>query len=97
MLFAGHETTTSAACSLLLHLGRTPYVVQKIRDELFENGLLSRAGEELQYEDLVGLDYVGHVVKEILRIAPPVGAGFRKALRTFEMNVSIVKMSSVLL
>ena len=36
------------------------------------------------------LKYVNHVVKEALRILPPVGGGYRKALQTFDVDVSIL-------
>ena len=57
--------------------------------ELYEHGLLDpKAGPPLDYNTLSKLSYVNAVVKEVLRVAPPVGAGYRKALQTFELDVS---------
>lgn len=39
-------------------------------------------------ELLEQLKYTGCVLKETLRINPPVPGGFRVALKTFELNVS---------
>lgn len=42
----------------------------------------------LSMELLEHLKYTGCVIKETLRINPPVPGGFRVALKTFELNVS---------
>jgi len=42
----------------------------------------------LNIEALEQLKYTGCVIKETLRINPPVPGGFRVALKTFELNVS---------
>lgn len=34
LLFGGHETTASAATSLITYLGLYPHVLQKVREEL---------------------------------------------------------------
>lgn len=43
----------------------------------------------LDLESLEQLKYTGCVIKETLRINPPVPGGFRVALKTFELNVSL--------
>lgn len=45
-------------------------------------------GNSLSMELLEQLKYTGCVIKETLRINPPVPGGFRVALKTFELNVS---------
>lgn len=42
----------------------------------------------LSMESLQQLRFAGCVIKETLRINPPVPGGFRVALKTFELNVS---------
>ncbi|KAH0623619.1 hypothetical protein JD844_006562 [Phrynosoma platyrhinos] len=88
LLFGGHETTASAATSLIIFLGLHPEVLRKVRKELQEKGLLSKQSQEkhLEMEVLEQLKYTGCVVKETLRLSPPVPGGFRVALKTFELN-----------
>ena len=43
--------------------------------------------QNLNIESLEQLKYTGCVIKETLRINPPVPGGFRVALKTFELNV----------
>ncbi|EHH64885.1 hypothetical protein EGM_18215 [Macaca fascicularis] len=104
LLFGGHETTASAATSLITYLGLYPHVLQKVREELKMQGpgLLgglwgAGRGEKpgpsncnqdnkLDMEILEQLKYIGCVIKETLRLNPPVPGGFRVALKTFELN-----------
>nr|XP_028585613.1 cytochrome P450 26A1 [Podarcis muralis] len=88
LLFAGHETTASAATSLITFLGLHQDVLQKVRKELQEKGLLGNMSQEkhLEMELLEQLKYTGCVIKETLRLSPPVPGGFRVALKTFELN-----------
>ena len=44
-------------------------------------------GNDLNVTVLNNLNYVDAVIKEVLRVAPPVGAGYREALQTFEIDV----------
>lgn len=83
LLFGGHETTASTATSLLMFLGLNPEALQRLRQELKDKGMdLLR----LDIECLEQLKFTGCVIKETLRINPPVPGGFRVALKTFELN-----------
>ncbi|XP_041370126.1 cytochrome P450 26A1-like [Gigantopelta aegis] len=88
LLFAGHATCASASSSMLLQLAKNQHVVDRILEELGEHGLEGDEdeGESLTYEAIGKLKYLSHVVKEVLRVSPPIGAGFRKALQTFEVD-----------
>ncbi|XP_054839495.1 cytochrome P450 26A1 [Eublepharis macularius] len=88
LLFGGHETTASAATSLITFLGLHPHVLQKVREELQAKGLLGNVSQDkhLEIEVLEQLKYTGCVIKETLRLSPPVPGGFRVALKTFELN-----------
>ncbi|KAM6897115.1 cytochrome P450 26A1 [Xenentodon cancila] len=86
LLFGGHETTASTATSLVMFLGLNPDVVTKLRQELMDK---EEQGVELQglnMESLQQLKYTGCVIKETLRINPPVPGGFRVALKTFDVS-----------
>ncbi|NXG32339.1 CP26A protein, partial [Dromaius novaehollandiae] len=88
LLFGGHETTASAATSLIAFLGLHHDVLQKVRKELQVKGLLcgSHQDKQLDMEVLEQLKYTGCVIKETLRLSPPVPGGFRIALKTLELN-----------
>ncbi|KAG7463100.1 hypothetical protein MATL_G00191850 [Megalops atlanticus] len=88
LLFGGHETTASTATSLVMFLALHSDALRKIRQELREKGLLGIQSQEkrLSVELLEQLKYTGCVIKETLRMNPPVPGGFRVALKTFELN-----------
>ncbi|XP_050306003.1 cytochrome P450 4d2-like [Anthonomus grandis grandis] len=70
-MFAGHDTTSSAATSGILLLSERPDIQKSIRDELKEI-IGSDRDRPLTYSDLHNMTYLELVVKEILRIKPPV-------------------------
>ncbi|KAG7282565.1 hypothetical protein CRUP_001140, partial [Coryphaenoides rupestris] len=87
LLFGGHETTASTATSLIMFLGLNPEALDRLRQELL---CKEEQGVDLQtvtMESLEQLKYTGCVIKETLRLNPPVPGGFRVALKTFELNI----------
>lgn len=94
ILFAGHGTTSSAEAYLVYILVTHPEVRSKMKAEMMAHGLLRAKGADdkerpqLTLQQLNKLTYFNNVVKEVLRVSPPVGGGFRKALKTFEIGVS---------
>ncbi|XP_068111355.1 LOW QUALITY PROTEIN: cytochrome P450 26A1 [Hyperolius riggenbachi] len=89
LLFGGHGTTASAATSLITFLGLHKGAILKVREELESKGLLSnKPGEkkDLSIDILQQLTYTGCVLKETLRLSPPVPGGFRVVLKTFVLN-----------
>ncbi|XP_017287319.1 cytochrome P450 26A1 isoform X1 [Kryptolebias marmoratus] len=86
LLFGGHETTASTATSLVMFLGLNPEVVDKLRQELLEKEEQGMDLQSLNLESLEQLKYAGCVIKETLRMNPPVPGGFRVALKTFQLN-----------
>ena len=94
LFFTGHDTSASSMTNILMFLGRHPEVLQRVREELDSEGLLDCPDEELDMSlnKICKLKYVYSVVREVLRVTPPVGAGYRKALRTFEVGVSKISL-----
>lgn len=82
LLFAGHETLTSAIASLCLLLAQHPEVLVAARAEqqhlAFEGSLT--------LEHLKQMSYLEQVLKEVLRVVPPVGGGFREVIQPCEFN-----------
>ncbi|NKB17018.1 MAG: cytochrome P450 [Pseudanabaena sp. CRU_2_10] len=82
LLFAGHETLTSAIASFCLLLAQHPQVMARAREEQQK---LPRS-QPLSLDDLKQMTYLDAVLKEVLRILPPVGGGFRETLQNCEFN-----------
>lgn len=82
MLFAGHETTTSMLTSLLVALAQHPKILKTCR---LEQDALAIAGD-LSLEQLQQMPYLEQVLKEVERLYPPVGGGFRGVVKPFEFN-----------
>ncbi len=82
LLFAGHETLTSAIASFCLLTAQHPDVREKLREE---QARLSPTSP-LSLEDIKQMTYLEQVIKEVMRVISPVGGGFRKAIKSFEFN-----------
>lgn len=82
LLMAGHETLTSTITSFCLFVTQHPQVLERIRAE--QAPFQSR--ETLTLEDLKQMEYLDQVLKEVLRVMPPAGGGFRKVIQTCEFN-----------
>jgi retinoid hydroxylase len=82
LLFAGHETLTSALCSFCLNLGMYPEILEKCRNEQNELGNPT----ELNPDVLNKMPYLEQVLVEVLRHTPPVGGGFKKVIKTCEFS-----------
>ncbi len=82
LLFAGHETLTSAISSFCLLVAQHPQVMARAREEQ----LLFPRSQPLTLDDLKQMTYLDAVLKEVLRLLPPVGGGFREVIQTCEFN-----------
>ncbi|ARV62600.1 cytochrome P450 [Nostocales cyanobacterium HT-58-2] len=82
LLFAGHETLTSAIASFCLLLAQHPEVLATARAEQQQLGL----EEPLTSEHLKQMTYLEQVLKEVLRMVPPAGGGFRETIKPCEFN-----------
>ena len=82
LLFAGHETLTSAIASFCLLLAQHPQVMARARDEQQQ----FPRSQPLTLDNLKQMTYLDWVLKEVLRLLPPVGGGFRETIQTCEFN-----------
>ncbi len=80
---AGHETTATATGWLLFELSKNPDLQQTLRDEL-----LSIETDTPTMEELNELPFLDKVVREILRLHPPVTLVNREARRDDVIPVS---------
>jgi len=77
LLFAGHETSVNVMTNALVLLAQHPEVVARGRQEVEKVS----HDEPLTIENLRLLPYVQRIIQETMRVKPPVGGVFRKALR----------------
>jgi cytochrome P450 len=80
LLFAGHETLTSAIASFCLLTAQHSDVLEKLKAEQDNLNIT----ETPTLEHLQAMTYLEQVLKEVMRLIPPVGGGFREAIATFE-------------
>ncbi|KAF2899771.1 hypothetical protein ILUMI_06415, partial [Ignelater luminosus] len=78
-LFAGHDTTSSGMAFSLYYLANYPDVQQKVYEEIME--VLEDPDKDLTLQDLNKFKYLDQVVKEILRLAPPVPFYWKQTFR----------------
>ena len=79
LLFAGHDTTVTATSNAIYHLAHEPEVCAAARAE--QDGLERR---QLDLEGIRAMPYLEAVIKESMRLIPPVGGAFRVMLRDAE-------------
>jgi len=82
LLFAGHETTTSMMSSLCMALAQHPDVMEQVRAEQQQVGV----DGDLTIDQLRQMTYLDLVLREVERMYPPVGGGFRGVIESFEFN-----------
>ena len=96
LMFAGYFTSGSALTSCVLELARHPDVFRKVEDEFLEHGLLKDSKDdeyvELDLKVIHQLTYTEQVLKETLRVRPPVLGGYRVARKTFQLGVRIFQV-----
>lgn len=93
LLFAGHETLTSALTSFCLLMCQYPKTLEKIAQE--QDRLNIQAPFNL--ESLKQMIYLEQVLKEVLRIISPVGGGFREVIQDCEFQSYTIPKSSIVL
>lgn len=70
-MFAGHDTTTSGISFCLYNIAKYPEVQRNSFDEI-RNVMGDDALKEISFDDLQRLNYLDRVIKESLRLFPPV-------------------------
>uniref|UniRef100_A0A1L8E4P9 Putative cytochrome n=1 Tax=Nyssomyia neivai TaxID=330878 RepID=A0A1L8E4P9_9DIPT len=69
--FEGHDTTSAALTFIFLLLAHHPDVQQKVYEEI-KNAMESNDNQHLGMNELNDLEYTSRVIKECLRLYPPV-------------------------
>ncbi|KAH8908006.1 cytochrome P450 [Coniochaeta sp. PMI_546] len=74
VMIAGRDTTAMAITTALWYLARSPSAVKKLRDEIANVG-----AKDPTWEQLKNMKYLNNIIKEGLRLIPPVPTNSRKA------------------
>ncbi len=82
LLFAGHETLTSALASFCLLMAQHPEILAKVLSEQEQFS----ASASITLDELKQMTYLDRVLREVLRLIPPVGGGFRTVLEPCEFQ-----------
>lgn len=82
LLFIGHEALSSVLCYFCLLLAQNPEILAAARKEQQQ---INCTGD-LTFEHLKQMTYLDQILKEILRLIPPIGGGFRSVIKTCEFN-----------
>lgn len=76
-LIAGIDTTTTGVVSVLYQLAKHPDKQEKLRKEILR--ILPEKSSKLTTNSMTSLPYLRAVIKEALRIQPPISANAREA------------------
>jgi cytochrome P450 family 4 len=93
--FEGHDTTSAGMTFTLLLLSHHPKVQEKLFEEIQEVMRLSKNEDGLGIDDFNKLNYMERVIKESLRIYPPVHFIARTFTEDFE-NGKLFKVKKFL-
>jgi len=85
LMMAAHDTTTSTLTSMTYALARYPEWQQRLREEAASLGV-----EHLDYDDLERLEQADWVMKEALRMYPPLSTLPKYSVAPFEFEGVIV-------
>ncbi|RJF86513.1 cytochrome P450 [Oleomonas cavernae] len=87
-IFAGHHTSSGTAAWVLLELLKHPHILKRTRDEL--DGLLGRKGE-VSFHSMRDMPMLENVVKEVLRLHPPLIILMRKVAEDLRFKNYTIK------
>ncbi|KRD14212.1 cytochrome P450 [Mycobacterium sp. Root265] len=80
-MVAGHDTTATTIAYTLWELGRHPEIQQRVADEVATLG-----DRPLGPDDVTALSYTVQVIREALRLCPPVAVAGRTAMRDISVD-----------
>ncbi|WP_419620743.1 cytochrome P450 [Thiolapillus sp.] len=87
-IFAGHHTTAGTTAWVLIELARRPEILQSVVDEL--DGLFGVDGE-VTFQSLREIPKLENVIKEVLRLHPPLIFLIRKVMRDLRFKDYTIK------
>jgi cytochrome P450 len=92
IFLAGHETTANALTWTFYLLSRHPEVARRVRVEVAQ----ALGGRSPTYQDLGRMPYALQVLKESMRLYPPVYAISRRAVKDLPVDDFMIKRGTIL-
>ncbi|XP_064601981.1 cytochrome P450 26B1-like [Liolophura sinensis] len=89
IIVAGTGTLFSTIMNSILLLGKNQGMMKKLYEELTDHYLddpVTAPLSSIGLQRLQSLTYLDNIVKEVLRVYPPVGGGYRTAKEAFELD-----------
>ncbi|EEF35534.1 beta-amyrin 6-beta-monooxygenase [Ricinus communis] len=83
LLFASHDTISTAITFMFKHLAEHPHVSNRVFKEQMEIAKSKEPGELLNWEDIQKMKYTWCVACETMRLLPPSQGAFREAITDF--------------
>ncbi|XP_055542715.1 uncharacterized protein LOC129728307 [Wyeomyia smithii] len=90
-MFEGHDTTTSGISFAIYQLALNQSIQDRIYDEIVKILGSQPLSKDLNYQDLQDFRYLEAVIKESMRLFPPVPLIGRQLVEDLEMNGTTVK------
>ncbi len=87
-IFAGHHTTAGTAAWVLIELARRPECLQQVLDELDR---LFGVDGEVTFQSLREIPHLENVIKEVLRLHPPLIFLIRKVMQDLHFKDYTIK------
>ena len=92
-MFEGHDTTTTALYFTTYAIGRHPDVQEKLHKEIDE--IFGNSNRQVTNDDLNALKYLDCVIKESLRLYPPVPFISREITEDTKIGVHFIPKDSI--
>jgi cytochrome P450 len=90
LMMAAHDTTTSTLTTMMYLLARDSAWQERLRDDARAIG-----SEQVDYDELPKLEHLNWVMREALRLYPPLASMPRMCVRDFEIYDSVIRAGTI--
>ena len=89
LLFAGTDTTSHTAMSLMYYIGKYPHLRQRLKEEYEREGIITKEGlqrSKLTIQDLEECDYAEYFIKEAFRLNHTISVAY-ETIENVQMQI----------